>query len=737
MRLGLGNSAALGGRYGAATGGGAAQGTHGPPWRCDSGGAGSGAGAQGSIQAMRMFERLRQAGWSIQTHFLLYSSALLIPALIFSGLMILRSASLERAAMESDITEVARDLGLAIDRELAATKTTLIALASSPALTEGNLEAFYNQAAAARDIGDIDFFLTSRGGKLLLTTQGAWDAQRDGKSPVSPIAPKDILDAPAPVVADVSKGAGEPSSFTISIPVRRGNRSIYVLSALLSAKRIEEILQRAELDPGWMATVVDRKGTVVARSTYAGGRTKDGSGSGKGGGVSAGLWHSDGHQGPVLRSSAISQQSGWQISTTVPETIANRPIVRSWALVAVLALSFALLSALLAYLFGQRLSEPVRALVQDARDLGRGEKVVVPRSSSILEVRAVGEALAGASETRRRMERSLRESEDRLRLALASAETGAWDWDLKSGTLTWDQRMRELWGLSADDAVSYDVFLAALDPADREATARAIELAHNADAPAEYDVEYRVKGVRDGTERWIAATGRTQFVDGVAMRMTGTARDITDRKRWEEHIQLLMREVTHRSKNLLAVIQAMARQTKLASRDVNDFEVRFSGRLQALAASHDLLVQRDWRGASMAEVVRSQLGHYLDQQAGQIEVDGPSLIVTPEAAQNIGLAVHELSTNAAKYGALSVPEGRVQVRWAHRIRAEDGARLHLSWTERGGPEVIKPSRRGFGQVVTEQLTARALQGNANLMFERGGVCWTLDIPASHVLAQSN
>ena len=422
------------------------------------------------------------------------------------------------------------------------------------------------------------------------------------------------------------------------------------------------------------------------------------------------------------------------MSTSVPEAIANRPIVHSWFLVATLAVSFALLSALLAYLFGRKISDPVRALVEGARELGSGE-TVAPIKSSITEVRAVGEALARASETRQRMERSLRESEDRLRLALASAATGTWDWDTKGGTLTWDQRMRELWGLGPDDPVSFDIFVSALNPLDRDSTLAAIERAQDASAPVEYDVEQRVNGVSDGVERWVAAKGRAHFVDGVAVRMTGTARDITERKRWEEHIQLLMREVTHRSKNLLAVIQAMARQTKLASRDVDDFEVRFSGRLQALAASHDLLVQRDWQGVSISELVRSQLGHYLDQHASQIEIEGQGLIVTPEAAQNIGLAVHELSTNAAKYGALSVPEGRVEVRWQRVPPGGDEARLCMSWIEKGGPEVRSPSHKGFGQVVTEQLTARALQGTAHLVFAPTGVSWTLDIPASHILAQ--
>jgi len=218
------------------------------------------------------------------------------------------------------------------------------------------------------------------------------------------------------------------------------------------------------------------------------------------------------------------------------------------------------------------------------------------------------------------------------------------------------------------------------------------------------------------------------------VRMTGTTRDITERKHWEEHTQLLMREITHRSKNLLAVIQAMARQSKVGSRTVADFEARFSGRLQALAASHDLLVQRDWHGVSVEELVKSQLGHYLDDYKSQIEITGMKMIVTPEAAQNIGLAVHELSTNAAKYGALSVPGGAVQVEWTCSGNGAE-PRFQMVWSERGGPLVSPPEQRGFGHVVMEQLTARALQGRADLQFRPEGIRWTLDIPASHILWQ--
>lgn len=682
-----------------------------------------------------MLERMRRNSWSIQAQFLLYSLALVLPALIFSGLMFLRSASFERDGMEREIKDVVRSIALAIDRELAATTTTLKALASSPALTDGDLKAFYGQAIAAQEVSGDHFFLTSTGGRQLLNTRALWGAELPATSANNW---KDVVRYGKAQVSNLYHGimANGPI-FSISVPVKKGSRTLYVLSASITPDRMLDILKREHLDEGRVATVADRNGVIIARSqdsaSYVGQvLRKDLVEEAK---EKTGLWRATDTDGvPVLRATTYSQQSGWLVSTTVPVAIANRPIVQSWALVATLATSFVLLSALLAYLFGGKFSEPVKKLVQGAGELGRGD-LVQPIESSIREIRAVAEALADASETRRKMEQSIREGEDRLRLALASADTGTWDWDLKAGTLTWDQRMRELWSLGPADPVTLETFLSGLHPQDREPTLAAIKRAQDAADPVEYDVEHRVKGAGDGTERWVAASGRAQFSDGTAVRMTGTARDITERKKWEEHTHLLMREITHRSKNLLAVIQAMARQSKVGSKTVADFESRFSGRLQALAASHDLLVQRDWHGVSVAELVRSQLGHYLDEHESQIEISGQKLIVTPEAAQNIGLAVHELSTNAAKYGALSVPQGHVTVRWTCTGTESEDPRFQMAWTEQGGPIVAPPSHKGFGQVVMEQLAARALQGEANLRFEPEGVSWTLDIPATHVLWQ--
>src|SRR5690349_18529246 len=153
---------------------------------------------------------------------------------------------------------------------------------------------------------------------------------------------------------------------------------------------------------------------------------------------------------------------------------------------------------------------------------------------------------------------------------------------------------------------------------------------------------------------------------GEIVGLTCAAVDMTERKEGEAHLRLLLRELTHRSKNLLAVIQAMARQTARHAGSIEVFLDQFAARLQALAASHDLLVRESWYGASIGELIHSQLAVYIDRIDSQVALDGPAVALKPEAAQNLGLALHELANNAVKFGALSVPDGRVLISWNRR-----------------------------------------------------------------------
>lgn len=200
----------------------------------------------------------------------------------------------------------------------------------------------------------------------------------------------------------------------------------------------------------------------------------------------------------------------------------------------------------------------------------------------------------------------------------------------------------------------------------------------------------------------------------------------------EERLRFIANELSHRTKNLLAVVQALAGQIGRRSASLREFQTHFSQRLQGLSRSIDLLVEEDGRSASIADLVRSHLEPFGEVDGMRISVTGPDVLLNPEAAQNIGLALHELATNAIKHGALSVPEGVITVYWEFDTRGPGPARFRLIWRERNGPEVIPPTRQGFGHMVLQRMAAETLQGNVAHEFDSRGVSWTLDVPAAVV-----
>jgi PAS domain S-box-containing protein len=237
---------------------------------------------------------------------------------------------------------------------------------------------------------------------------------------------------------------------------------------------------------------------------------------------------------------------------------------------------------------------------------------------------------------------------------------------------------------------------------------------------------------RNGVETWfdLSATPLISGAGEVIGLIAGTI-DITRYKEQEARIRLLSREATHRAKNLLAVTQAIMRQTAANSDSIEDFQARFSERLLSLSSSHDLLVQRDWKGASLRELVLSQVAHYSDQTRSRIVLKGEPIQIEPDAAQHIGMAIHELATNAAKFGALSMPDGEVLVSWGMEPAKHDGAMwCFIAWTESGGPLVKRPARRGFGRVVAERTVARAVRGEVKVDYAPDGLRWLLVFPST-------
>jgi PAS domain S-box-containing protein len=330
---------------------------------------------------------------------------------------------------------------------------------------------------------------------------------------------------------------------------------------------------------------------------------------------------------------------------------------------------------------------------------------------------------------RKAAEAAIRSSQMHLQLALDAARLGWWLYDPVQRTASWDSRFKTIFDIAEPQTDVASITARAL-PEDISRLCAAAAAALNPVDPKPCVGEYRIRR-SDGEIRWIEVYGIATF-EGTgdarrAVLMVGTAADITERKRAEEHQLLLMRELNHRTKNLLSVVQSIANQT--AASNPSDFAERFSQRIQALSANQDLLVRNEWRGVELEDLVRAQLAHFADLIGERIVIEGPHLSVTPSAAQSIGMALHELATNAGKYGSLSDDHGSVKIDW----RLEDG-RFSIGWLERDGPRVEPPKRRGFGSTMISVVAKASVGGEVELDYASTGVVWRLKCSASKALS---
>jgi PAS domain S-box-containing protein len=293
-------------------------------------------------------------------------------------------------------------------------------------------------------------------------------------------------------------------------------------------------------------------------------------------------------------------------------------------------------------------------------------------------------------------------------------------WKIGGGITYWNRGAEVLYGYTAEEAIGRSSH----------------ELLRTRSSIPMHEVEVQIarEGSWYGELTHTTREGRVVVVESRLVRVCydsesyalETNRDITARRRAEEQVRLLMRETNHRAKNMLSIVQAIARQT--AAREPEDFVGRFTERLQALAANQDLLVRHEWLGVDVEDLVRAQLAHFADLVGPRIATHGPKVQLNPTAAQGIGLALHELATNAGKYGALSTDTGRVDISW----RTGRGT-FTMSWTEHDGPPVSAPKQRGFGTMVIEGMAKQSVEGAVELDYAPSGLTWRLTCPAANAL----
>jgi PAS domain S-box-containing protein len=349
---------------------------------------------------------------------------------------------------------------------------------------------------------------------------------------------------------------------------------------------------------------------------------------------------------------------------------------------------------------------------------------ILGAQAGILAVSLCAFVLAALFAERRQHEMVLMESEARLQEALKAGNVTAFDWDVRAGLSQRSENAVRILGLDPHQPFTATRFLAQVHPDDR-ARFKALVRAIRPENPF-YAITFRF--IRpDGREMWLEESASAEFdAAGRFLRLKGLTRDITARKRAEERQDLLIAELDHRVKNVLARVAVVAMYTRQGSSSMDQFVKTLDGRIQAMATAHSLLSQSRWHGVGLTDLVRHQLAPYATD--ANMTTSGPDVVLPAAATQAVAMVLHELVTNAAKYGALSTSNGRVSVNWDRLPNEGTAPKLTIIWREIAGPPIAAPVRPGFGASLIRDLIPHELGGTVDLGFLADGACCKIEFP---------
>jgi two-component sensor histidine kinase/PAS domain-containing protein len=660
---------------------------------------------------------------------------LALPAIALAAAGLYSAYLAERRATETLLRETTRALAGNVDRELARAEATLRALTESHYLRTSDYAAFHERAKRLTTADQTWIFLATSEGQPLLNTNVPY-----GQS-LPPSRRTETFQAIARTgraqLSDVFTGGVSSRPIAVlEVPVRTGETVTHVLGMALAPSLFQRIVEDQRLPENWNGAVLDGSGNIVARSRgterFAGQPARPGlvaalRASTEGSVESVTL---DGT--PARSFFSRSPTYGWTFVIGYPKAEFAASLARSLGWLAAL-IAAALGGLALAALYARSLLEPVDRLAASARALGQGQRID-SRPTGVTELDAVASALVDAERDLQRRERDrddaqakVRESEETLRLALSAGRLGARDYDGGGRRFVLSESCAAIFSRHAGEPVDLAGMADRVHEEDRPRFEHAMAAAL-ADG-AEFDLSFRLADA----SRWVDLRGRR--VDrGGRIALVGVAQDVTDRHLAEERQRLLIHELNHRVKNTLATVQSIAFMTYRSTADPATLWERFADRLTALAKTHDLLTAQDWTGAELGDVLGAELAPFQDESGRRISLEGAAVSLSPNAVLALGLVVHELATNAVKYGSLSAPAGGVTVAWSV-LREGSEARLVIEWTERGGPPVAPPTRKGFGSRLIERSIAQQLGGRLTLDYEAAGLHCLIDLPFDGTTAQ--
>lgn len=664
--------------------------------------------------------RKSRAGLPARLYLALLVLAVAAPTILVTGYALMRYADAERARLEEQIRVEARMIAHALDNRFASLIEAVQVLALTQEFDQKGLEEFHARAARARSVLGRNVVLRDLEGRQLVNPRVARGAPLPQR--LRPLDKK-AIESGKPVVSGVFESPLDGTKIvSIVAPVMREGKPIYLLNLSQELSYFEDLLTDVRMPAQHLGMIMDADDIVVARSRdherFAGAKGVSVGAVREGATVAANL---DGQES--LMGWATSQISGWRATASVRHEVIDAPRRQALITIALLSAAAIVLGLVLAWIAGARISRSLRALTQASAALGARAPVPEVRTP-LSEANEIGRELRDA-------ERRLAENEARLEKALVAARMYSFEFDSDSTTITRSASASVVLGdLNSVRRGSRSQLRERIHPLDRDRFVRAVDT-RSPDAAA-YSVEFRY--IRpDDQVIWLQVNGVCESgPPGKGVRVTGYARDVTTRKESEIRQSLLVRELHHRVKNNLATVLALANLSGRNATSVTDYQTKLRARIQSMARSHSLLNENSFRPGFLRTLLRDELEPYTQGELDRINLDGPDLDLPPEAALALGMAAHELATNAGKYGALSSERGQIVIRWqvidkpADKLTEKPGEEndrrwLRLEWRESGGPPVAPPAHKGFGSRLLENVIGEQLKGQVELRYEPDGL----------------
>jgi PAS domain S-box-containing protein len=653
----------------------------------------------------------------------LFAIALLLPILLYSTFIVNRYSALQREAYAEEAREHIRAVSQHVDRDLATLTTTLESMASYPQLRGANLADFHARARAILHPLKLNVLLVSPTGQQLLNTRLPWGAELP-REPLPDIDERVRVSKNAVVSGVVVGAVAKRPVYSITVPVMQEDKLAGFLRLSIELTRLAQILS-SELPQGWAGLILDEKQNVLAshqtanpyifafaqRVAHAHRPKSESTFRGPPGSDSQVL-------GAITRGSS----SDWSMAVWTPIERIESGLRRAWALFAILGLGAIIFSAILATIFGRIVARPIVALEAAAQKSATGEIPPVV-TSPVREVNRVSNAMAATV-----AELASRREQDARRAALVASSSEAMLGLSRTGIIqSWNAAAEALFGYKPEEATGQPSDI--LVPPDRRETGDSLSRRAALGEKAQWQT---VLVAKDGHEVDVAISlAPIQDTGDVLVGTVAVVLDIRNRLAAEKQVNLMLRELSHRTKNLLSIVLSIARQTALRSRSLDHFQEMFAGRVQALSAAQDILVHHNWEGVNVAALVRAQMAPFVSEGDDRVTIDGPAFRLIPGAAESLGMTIHELATNSSKYGALARRTGRVAISW--RLEGERRRqRFHMRWREAGGRKVRPPKDTGFGYVVIKDMMEQRTGGKVNLTFAPEGLAWELDAPAAQI-----